>query len=127
MKTEVIYGTNITEEGQSEADVIVVPEFVWEFRDLNLRKVGEDDNGMISMLDRLYSDHIAFKVDGAMADDIVSCSRSVECEAGNPMPRSSHNEGWVAAIVLDGAADEGCRVWVRVLEVSEGEVAQAVN
>lgn len=107
MEAEIIDDTDIAKEGQGEADAIALPELVRKLGDLDFREVGENGNGTVNMLYRLYGDHIAFKVYGATADDIVAGSRSMEGEAGHPTPGPAHNEGRVAASVLNGAADEG--------------------
>ena len=127
MEAEVTDGTDVAEESQGEANAVVVPEFVRKFGDLDLSKVREDSNGMVGMLYGLYSDHIAFKVDAAMVDNIVSCSMSVESETGNPTPRSSHNEGWVAASVLDGSTNEGSGVVDWCAQGDESKATRAVD
>ena len=127
MEKEVINGTDITKEGQGQTDAIVVPEFLQKFEDLDLSEVGEDSNGTVGMLYGLYSDHIDFKFYGTMADDIVAGSRRVKGEVGHSMPGPAHDEGRVATGVLNCAADQGGRIGVWVLEVSEGKVAWVVN
>ena len=112
VETEVVNGTDIAQKGKGETDTIVVPEIVWEFRDLDLSEVGEDSNGAVGMLYEFYSDDITFKVDGAMAHDIIAGNMPVEGEAGHPTPRSTHDEGGVATGVLDGASNEGDRVGI---------------
>ena len=86
METEIINGTDVAKEGQGEAYAVVVPELVRELRDLNFREVSEHNNGVVNVLDRLYSDYVSFKLYWAVTDHVIACSRRVEGEAGYPPP-----------------------------------------
>ena len=83
-----------------------MPELVWKFGDFDLREIGEDDNGLVDVLDRLDGDGVAFKIYGAATDNIIAGGWSVEREACHPTPRTAHDEGRVFARVLDGAMDK---------------------
>ena len=104
-----------------------MPELVWKFRNLDLCKISEDGNGAADVLDRLDGDGVAFEVYGALTNNVIAGSWSVEREACHPTSGAAHDEGRVSARVLDGAADDGSGVGVGGLEVSVGEAARAVD